>query len=111
MHTNPHRRDSDHSTALTETLSRRAALGRVAGTGLAVALLATAGRDRTLAQATPAAGGTGQPPNGFTLDGDGTHINYGTTSIDGRPILSYRGPYGEHSFHGDDIQTRSPAPA
>jgi hypothetical protein len=109
MNTDGHLRDSQRSTAVTGGISRRAALGRLAGTGLSAALLATLGRDRTLAQATPAPEAAGQQPNGFTFDGAGTHINYGTTSMTGRPTFTYRGTYGEHAFDGDEIHTEGSA--
>jgi hypothetical protein len=110
MDTNQCHGDTQRSTAAGAGVSRRAALGRLAGTGIAAALLATVGRDGALAQATPTPPKKRrQRPNGFTLDGTDTHIHYGTTSITGEPIFTYRGPYGEHTFWGDEIHVEGSA--
>jgi hypothetical protein len=110
MNTDRHLPDSAQPLASSGIFSRRAAIGRLAACGLATAALATTGRDRASAQATPAPPeDTGQEPNGFVLDGPGTHISYGTTSEDGRPTLTYRGSAGEHTFVGDDIHLEQSA--
>jgi hypothetical protein len=89
---------------LAGNLSRRTAVGRLAGAGLAASLAIHAGRFPVLGQATPEAEeDDGQAPNAFTLAGDGTRIGYGTTSITGEPVFSYEGPFGNRSFAGDEI--------
>ncbi|HEY7030982.1 MAG TPA: hypothetical protein VH482_06640 [Thermomicrobiales bacterium] len=88
----------------TGHVSRRAALGSLAGTGLAAAFLATVGHAAARAPATPTPEvPPGYNPNGYSLDGPGTHISYGTTSLDGRPTLTYRGTYPEQTFRGEEI--------
>jgi hypothetical protein len=100
--------DTDHSrdtsNAVTRGLSRRAALGRLAGGGLAASLLAAAGRDHARAQATP------EPPchepNRFVLAGAETQITYVVATDAGEPLLTYRDPDESRSFHGDEIRTQ-----
>jgi hypothetical protein len=50
-------------------------------------------------------------PNQFVLQGVGhdhkdTHINYSTTSITGKLILTYKDPKDTHNFTGDGIRTQ-----
>jgi len=47
--------------------------------------------------------------NLFTLSCAETQISYSTTSINGTPRFSYRGPKGDHSFSGSEIDTLSTA--
>ena len=109
--TDNHHRGVDPSAAATGTLSRRAALGRLAGAGLAAAWLAGLGSARARAQATPTPrAATGQVPNSFSLEGAGTRIRYSTTSFAGPPTLDYRGPLGERTFLGDAIRVEDSAP-
>src|SRR5262245_59848194 len=94
----------------TGHLSRRAALGSLAGTGLAAAYLAAVGHATARAQATPTPEiPPGYNPNTYSLEGPDTRISYGTTSMLGQPILSYKGTYPEHTFHGDDIKVEGSA--
>jgi hypothetical protein len=46
---------------------------------------------------------TTQEANLFELSCDGTNIDYSTTSISGKALLHYRGPEGDLSFSGDEI--------
>ena len=50
-----------------------------------------------------------QTANLFELQCDGTQITYSTSSIDGRPRLSYSGPEGDLSFAGAEIDTQPTA--
>ena len=43
-------------------------------------------------------------PNIFHLSGDNIHVTYSTTSIDGKPTLSYQDTHIGKSFRGDDIR-------
>jgi hypothetical protein len=43
-------------------------------------------------------------PNLFHLSGDHIHVTYSTTSIDGRPTLSYQDAHIGKSFRGDEIR-------
>ena len=89
----------------TGILTRRAALGRLAGAGLAAAVLTTVGSTTARTQATPTPEvPPGYEPNGFSLEGPGMRIGYGTTSIDGRPTFTYRGHYPDGDYRGDDIR-------
>jgi len=93
-----------HSTA-TGTLSRRATLLGVAGTGLAVAMRAIGEPASARAQATPTPEiPPGYDPNTFTLEGPDMHITYATTSEDGQPVLNYRGAYPDKAFRGEEIE-------
>jgi hypothetical protein len=47
--------------------------------------------------------------NRFELGCDGISITYSTSSFAGPPQLSYRGPEGELSFSGEEIQTQASA--
>ncbi len=44
------------------------------------------------------------PANMFSLTGGGLHIGYSTTSIDGKPRMSYQDPMRSLSFQGDEIR-------
>jgi hypothetical protein len=44
-------------------------------------------------------------PNLYQLKGHGLHVTYSTSSIDGRPRLSYQDTHQMHSFVGDEIRT------
>lgn len=46
-----------------------------------------------------------QQANHYTLSCHDTNVTYSTTSISGRPVLSYSGPEGDLSFIGDEIET------
>ena len=43
--------------------------------------------------------------NHFVFSCGDTEVTYDSTSISGRPLLSYQGPEGELHFMGDDIET------
>lgn len=48
-------------------------------------------------------------PNLYTLHGFGVKVVYATTSISGKPILTYTSPLGSHEFTGPGIEvTQSP---
>jgi hypothetical protein len=38
------------------------------------------------------------------LNGEGPQITFATTSLTGLPLLTYQGPFGSHSFTGDEIR-------
>jgi hypothetical protein len=98
-------RQHDSQQPTTGLFSRRAALGALAGTGLASALFATVGLASAHTQVSPTPEiPPGYEPNTFSLEGAGTHISYGTTSEDGQPVLTYRGDYPEKSFRGEEIR-------
>ena len=44
-------------------------------------------------------------PNLFQLSGSHLHVTYTTTSIDGKPTLSYQDAHEGKSFRGDEIRT------
>jgi hypothetical protein len=44
------------------------------------------------------------PANMFSLTGGGLHIGYSTTSIDGKPRMTYQNPMRSLSFQGDEIR-------
>lgn len=46
-----------------------------------------------------------QHPNLFELTYEDTKITYAPDALDGPPQLQYAGPFGRHSFEGDQIQT------
>jgi hypothetical protein len=89
-------RNSTHQQPTsTGILSRRAALRGVAGTGLAVTLLAATQHPGARAQATPgSAAEDGMMPNHIVLNSGETQIIYDTDSLAGEPQLTYRGPIG-----------------
>lgn len=102
--------------ASTAGLSRRAALGRLAGGIAAASLLAAAGRGNAQAQATPGPSDEeGGEANHFGLAGGEVQITYDTTGIAGEPQLTYRGPIGfgpiderpidSRTIVGDEIRT------
>jgi hypothetical protein len=95
-------RDTGRQAAEVGGLSRREALGRLAGGGVMAALLWTTGPNHAQAQGTP------MPPreeaNHLVLSGAGTRIAYDSTSETGAPLLSYEGPFGNLDFAGDEIQ-------
>jgi hypothetical protein len=109
--------DTDHfsnpSRIVTAVVSRRAALGHLAGAGFAAALLAAAQPAIGLAQATP--GAARRSANHFVLGKGELQIVYNTTSFAGEPQLSYRGPIGSGplaerpidsvTIVGDEIRT------
>jgi hypothetical protein len=96
------------SNTATGPITRRAALGRLAG-GSAIGLLATMGQDRVQAQATPTPqGDQGEAPNHFVLAGALTQISYEvTTDAGGR--LTYQGTYGSQTLVGDAIRVEESA--
>ena len=52
---------------------------------------------------------TENTPNLFELVGDKTTISYSTTTLDGKPRLTYAGPHGEFSLAADEIATMETA--
>lgn len=44
-------------------------------------------------------------PNLYHLSGHHLHVTYSTSSIDGKPILSYQDSHQSKSFKGDQIRT------
>ena len=44
-------------------------------------------------------------PNLFELSGHETHITYSTSSIDGKPRLSFKDPEFDESFAGQEVRT------
>lgn len=44
-------------------------------------------------------------PDLYQLTGSHIHITYTTSSVDGRPTMSYQDPYHGMSFSGDEIRT------
>lgn len=97
-------------------ISRRAALGRLAGGVAAASLLAAAGHGTARAQATPGPSGEeGGEANHFVLAVGEVQITYDTTGFAGEPQLTYRGPIGVGPLEerpidsltivGDQIQT------
>ena len=42
--------------------------------------------------------------NMFSLSGDGLHVSYSTSGIDGKPHFSYQDPVRSLSFSGDEIR-------
>jgi len=44
-------------------------------------------------------------PNMFSLDGDGIHVTYSTTSFQGKPLFTYHDSFQFKSFSGDQIKT------
>jgi hypothetical protein len=103
------RRTAQPQPTTTRTVARRAALRGLAGSGLA-ALLTTVGAASARAQATPTPEiPPGYNPNAYSLEGPGTRINYGTTSMVGQPIFSYKGTQQEQTFHGDEIKVEGSA--
>lgn len=89
-------RRHDPSSHATRGLSRRTALGRLAGVGAAAALFAAVGPDT--ARATPAEANT------FELDGEETRITYTWATEEGVPQLTYQGRRGDRTFVGDEIR-------
>jgi hypothetical protein len=105
MATNP---ATVHATTVIGGMSRRIALGRLAGG--ATALVAPLGPDRARAQATPAPQAEeGAPPNHFALAGEETQITYDASTDAGEPQLIYDGPYGSQSIAGDELRTEESA--
>jgi hypothetical protein len=47
---------------------------------------------------------TKDTPNLYQLRGHGLHVTYSTSSIDGRPRLSYQDTHQMHSFVGNEIR-------
>src|SRR5437764_6208589 len=45
-------------------------------------------------------------PNLYNLFGDGLHITYSTTGIDGKPHFTYHSATQSLSFSGDQIETQ-----
>jgi hypothetical protein len=85
------------------TFTRRTAVSGAAAAGVAVALRAVGGPASVRADTATPEGPPGAGPNTFSLEGAGTHITYGTTSLDGQPVLSYRGAYPDTAFRGEEI--------
>jgi hypothetical protein len=46
-------------------------------------------------------------PNLYELSSHGVHITYSTTSITGKPILTYHDAVQTRTFTGDEIQTQT----
>jgi hypothetical protein len=44
-------------------------------------------------------------PNTFQLSGHHLHVTYSSTSIDGKPTLTYQDAHNGKSFRGDEIRT------
>jgi hypothetical protein len=44
-------------------------------------------------------------PNMFQLSGSHLHVTYSTTSIDGKPTMTYQDSHQGKSFRGDEIRT------
>lgn len=97
--------DARQSSSSPPVFDRRAALTRLAACSALAPLLAASTHGSAKTQATPA--GASESPNTFRLSGDDTSIDYATTSFDGSPTLTYRGPAGEGDFRGDAIHTAS----
>ena len=89
------------------SLSRRAALGRLAGGSAAAALLVSVGRGIARAEATAEPEGEqGVEPNHFELAGTETRITYSAATDAGEPRLTYDGPFvGRGSFGSGDVRT------
>jgi hypothetical protein len=79
-------------------VTRRAALGRLAGG--TVALLGVMGQDTAQAEATPTA--PGEAPNHVELASAETRITYDAATTGG-VRLSYAGPYGSQTLQGDQV--------
>jgi hypothetical protein len=47
---------------------------------------------------------TGGAPNHFELEGDGVRVTFDTTSITGRPLLSYADANTSAQFAGDELR-------
>jgi hypothetical protein len=104
-----------HRTTDGVWISRRAALGRLAGGVAAAALAATTGTSNARARATPGpTGEEGGEANHFVLAGGAVRITYDTTGEAGEPRLTYHGPIGfgplderpldSRTIVGDEIQ-------
>jgi hypothetical protein len=88
-------------------ISRRAALGRLAGGIVAASPLAAAGRGKVQAQATPG-GEEGGEANHFVLAGGWmVQVTYDTIGFGGEPQLTYRGPIGSGPIEERPIETRT----
>jgi hypothetical protein len=84
-----------HSNARAAGVTRRTAFGRVAGAGIAAALVAASRQPGALAQATPSpAVAGGDAPNHYVLSKGQTQIVYDTETFAGGPQLTYHGPIG-----------------
>jgi hypothetical protein len=57
-------------------------------------------QDGTMPQAQPSV-----TPNLYHLTGHRLHVTYSTSSIDGKPMLSYQDAHEHKSFRGDEIRT------
>jgi hypothetical protein len=101
-------RSTVHATTVIGGISRRMALGRLAGS--ATALVAPLGPDRARAQATPAPQAEeGAAPNHFALAGEETQITYDASTDAGEPQLTYDGQYGSQTIAGDELRTEESA--
>ncbi len=95
-------------TTSADRISRRTALRRLTGSGVAATFLAAAGRNITLAQGTPAPQEeTGAEPNRIVLagelQGEAVRLTYVATGDSGEPVGTYEGPYsGNASFSGPE---------
>jgi len=100
---------SIHSRTFTTGISRRTALVRLAGGGVAAAsLLDTTGGGYTHAQATPGPSDeVGGEANHFVLAGGDVQITYDTTGFAGKPQLTYRGPIGFGPLEERPIESRT----
>ena len=89
-------------TTLANRVSRRTALRRLSGAGIAATLRAAAGRDAALAQGTPKPHEeAGAEPNRFVLagelQGEEVRLTYVATGDSGEPAGTYEGPYAGHA--------------
>jgi hypothetical protein len=92
---------TSHPSSSSVTLSRRAAVGRLAAGAALATVLAVPHAARAAAQASPAP--TRQEPTLYTLNGDGVEVEYATTTFAGETHLTYRGPAGDLDFSGDQV--------
>ena len=46
-------------------------------------------------------------PNLYELSGHGIHVSYSTTSISGKPVLTYHDAAQTKTFIGDELQTQT----
>lgn len=53
---------------------------------------------------TASAAKTGVTPNLYSLSGNGVHVTYASTGIDGRPSLEYQDAFQSQQFRGDDLR-------
>ena len=101
-------RSTVRATTAIGGISRRLALGRLAGS--AVALVAPLGPDHAWGQATLAPQAeVGAAPNHFTLAGEETWVTYDASTDAGEPQLTYDGQYGIQTIAGDELRAEESA--